>query len=383
MGLDGPIDVTVWFRVADDDGGVETASVVIGVTNAVPAADAGGPYTVAEGGSVSLDASSSSDPGNDTLTYAWDFDGDGQYDDASGVSPTFSAAGLDGPATVTVGLRVTDDDGATGTDTVTVTVTNVAPVADAGGPYSVDEGSSITLSGSATDVVGDMATLVFAWDLDGDGQYDDATGQTPSFSAADLDGQSTMTVGLRVTDKDGDSHTATAALTVQNVAPTADAGGPYTVAEGGSVVLSGSATDPAGALDPLTYEWDFDGDGQYDDASGVSPTFSAATLDGPTTATVGLRVSDGDGGSDTDTVEVTVLNAAPQANAGGPYTVAEGGTVVLSGSATDASSLDTLTYAWDLDGDGQYDDATGQTPTFSAAGLDGPHEPERQPASDG
>ena len=48
------------------------------------------------------------------------------------------------------------------------------------------------------------------------------------------------------------------------------------------------------------------------------------------------------------------VNAAPQANAGGPYTVAEGGTVVLSGSATDASSLDTQTYAWDLDGDGQY-----------------------------
>ncbi|MEZ4735558.1 MAG: hypothetical protein R3E79_51355 [Caldilineaceae bacterium] len=32
-----------------------------------------------------------------TLTYGWDFNGDGSYDDATGRNPTFSAAGLDGP----------------------------------------------------------------------------------------------------------------------------------------------------------------------------------------------------------------------------------------------------------------------------------------------
>ena len=370
VGLDGPIDVTIWFRVADDDSGVETASVVIGVTNASPSADAGGPYTAAEGGSVVLDGSSSSDPGNDTLTYAWDLDGDGQYDDASGASPSFSAATLDGPTTVTVGLRVTDDDGATDTSTADITVTNAAPVADAGGPYTVDEGSSVTLDGSASDA-SSLDTFSYAWDFDGDGEYDDATGQTPSFSAATLDGPTTVTVGLRVTDDDGDSHTATADVTVDNVAPVADAGGPYTVDEGSSITLDGSGSD-ASSLDTLLYAWDFDRDGEYDDATGQTPTFSAATLDGPTTVTVGLRVTDDDGDSHTATADVTVDNVAPEADAGGPYTVAEGGSVVLDGSASDASSLDTFSYAWDFDGDGEYDDATGQTPTFSAVGLDGP-----------
>ncbi len=90
-----------------------------------PTADAGGPYTVVEGYAVQLDASGSTDPDlpNDTLTYAWDFDGDGEYDDATGVTPTFSAAGLNGPATVTVGLRVTDDDGASDTATADINVT--------------------------------------------------------------------------------------------------------------------------------------------------------------------------------------------------------------------------------------------------------------------
>jgi hypothetical protein len=63
-----------------------------------------------------------------------DFDDDGQYDDAEGVQPAFSAALLDGPGSVTVGLRVTDSRGATGFDTATINVSNVAPAAGVAGP---------------------------------------------------------------------------------------------------------------------------------------------------------------------------------------------------------------------------------------------------------
>ena len=58
---------------------------------------------------------------------------------------------------------------------------------------------------------------------------------------------------------------------------------------------------------------------------------------------------------------------APTANAGGPYTVAEGGSATLTGSGTGQG----LTYAWDLDNDGTFETA-GQTATFSAATIDGP-----------
>lgn len=59
-----------------------------------------------------------SDPGNDTLTYHWDFDGDGS-DDFEGMSGTwaFSGGGL-----YSVGLRVEDGDGGIATGSFTVNV---------------------------------------------------------------------------------------------------------------------------------------------------------------------------------------------------------------------------------------------------------------------
>lgn len=143
------------------------------------------------------------------------------------------------------------------------------------------------------------------WDLDGDGQYDDAIGISATFSAANLDGPSVATVGLRVTDSDGDVATATANVTVLNADPTANAGGVYSVNAGGTVTLNGTGSDPAGALDPLTSRWDLDGDGEFGetganaergDELGATPLFAATGLDGGDIVIVTLEVNDGDGG---------------------------------------------------------------------------------------
>jgi len=80
--------------------------------------------------------------------------------------------------------------------------------ADAGGPYSGTVGESITLAGSAS---GGTSPYTFAWDLDNDGQYDDATGASPSHS---WDAAGTYTIGLQVTDAATNTATDTTTVTV-------------------------------------------------------------------------------------------------------------------------------------------------------------------------
>src|SRR5262249_21476252 len=56
-------------------------------------------------------------------------------------------------------------------------------------------------------------------------------------------------------------------------------------------------------------------------------------------------------------------------SAGGPYHVVEGGTLELHGAVSDRPDAKRLHYAWDLDGDGEFDDAKGQDPTMVGAQL--------------
>lgn len=185
---------------------------------------------------------------------------------------------------------------------------NTAPAADAGGPYSVDEGGSITLAGSGTDP--DQDPLTFKWDLDNDGTFE-TEGQSPTFSAVGLDGPSTQTITLQVCDPHGACSADTAAVSILNLSPGiigVTNNGP--INEGNSATITVTATDPAGASDPLMYEFDCDNDGLYEVGSqpiGSSPCFFADNG----SRQVNVRVTDGDGGFTSGSTLVTVSNVPP------------------------------------------------------------------------
>ena len=69
-----------------------------------------------------MSGSASVDTDGTIATYAWDLDYDGEYDDATGETASFSSTTV---GTFIVGLQVTDDDGATSTDTGTIKVSQV------------------------------------------------------------------------------------------------------------------------------------------------------------------------------------------------------------------------------------------------------------------
>jgi glucose/arabinose dehydrogenase len=107
-------------------------------------------------------------------------------------------------------------------------------------------------SGSSDPDAGD--TLAYAWDLNGDGAYGDATTPTATHTYAQ---PGTYTAGLRVTDRQGASSTATVQISANNTPPAATIAAPTagtTWRVGDTVSFSGSATDaqdgplPASAL---------------------------------------------------------------------------------------------------------------------------------------
>ena len=89
---------------------------------------------------------------------------------------------------------------------VDIPVPNQDPTADIGGHYSVDEGSSITLDASFSDD-SDGWIVTWEWDLDDDGLYDDANGETTSFSQAN-DGTYPIFSFRAVSTLEGDLHCA-------------------------------------------------------------------------------------------------------------------------------------------------------------------------------
>lgn len=181
-------------------------------SNQPPVAEAGGPYTGSEGTPITFDASASSDPDGNTLQYRWDFNNDGTWDTVWSGSPTATNVWND-DFSGTVNVEVSDGT-LTDNDSISVTVSNVAPTVNAGAGQTANEGDTVSFSGSFTDP-GILDTHTIAWDF-GDGSTDSGT-LTPAHIYAD---NGVYTVTLTVADDDGASTSDTLAVTVNNVAPT-------------------------------------------------------------------------------------------------------------------------------------------------------------------
>jgi glucose/arabinose dehydrogenase len=185
------------------------------------------PTTGAAPLTVNFDGSGSSDPDGDILSYAWDLDGDGAYDDSTAIRPTwtYTAAG-----SYAAKLRVNDPAGLSGTATVTVTVGNTPPTATittpaAGTTWKV--GDVINFSGSATDVQdGTLPPSALTWDLilhhcpsncHTHTMQSFAGVASGSFTAPDHEYPSYLELRLTATDSGGLPHTVSRQLDPRTV----------------------------------------------------------------------------------------------------------------------------------------------------------------------
>ncbi|UVE49661.1 PKD domain-containing protein [Haloferax larsenii] len=231
---------------ADSDVQLDVESVnAYAYTNGLPTADAGSDLTGAEAGhtTVVLNASGSSDPDGDNLTYEWDF-GDGNTASGLEVNHIYDTEG-----TYNVTLTVTDEHGATATDTMNVTVENGLPSAVISPDNTIDvyAGDSVSFNASgSSDPDGD--SLTYSWDFDADG-VEDATGVSPSYT---FDTAGTYNVTLTVTDADGATDTATTTVSVSDPQTTTDDG---TSDDSDNTTTT---TDSTTTEEPATYDVTFE-----------------------------------------------------------------------------------------------------------------------------
>ena len=228
---------------------------------------------------------------------------------------------------------------------------NQPPVVDAGADANIVAGSTVNISGTASDPETDPLTYQWTQQSGPAVTLSSATTLTPTFVApVKTNGAQILVFRLVANDGGSDSAPGDVAFTIPaNIGPTANAGSPQSVAGGSSVSLDGSAsTDGDG--DTLTYQWTQTGGPAVTLAGDttLTPSFTAPPRAiGQQTLTFSLVANDGHVNSAADSVDIIIpANQPPVANAGNTQNVAGGAAVSLDGSASSDPDGDPLNFFW-------------------------------------
>ncbi|MCP4537265.1 MAG: PKD domain-containing protein [Chloroflexi bacterium] len=334
---------TVTLRVTDSGGLTDTDAIAVTVNNVTPTIQNISDSTPANEGTSITVIITATDPGDDTLTYGFDWDGNGVFTDPGDILSQSSNQAShiwanDGSYDITV--RVDDGDGGVVTDTHNLVVDDTGPTAEF--HADVTSGSEALLVSFTDDSTAYDGVASWEWDF-GDGSPLTTT-QNPSHQY-DQDGVYTVTLTVEDGDGSSDSEVKTSYITVTDTDPTAEFHADVT---SGIEPLLVSFTDDSTAYDGVSsWEWDF-GDG-----SPLTTTQSPSHQYGQDGVyTVTLTVEDGDGSSDSEvrTSYVTVNDSNPTAEFHADVT---SGIEPLTVSFTDDSTAYDGVSSWEWDfGDG-------------------------------
>lgn len=347
----GSFGVTLTVDDPGDEVGESSTTRTVTVVNRPPSGTIGvAPESPLIGQSVTLTASAS-DPDGDAISLEWSLDADGAFDDGTSaiISRTFMTAGPQ-----VVRLRIADG-AATEVVSSTIVVGNAAPTGSihaASVEPLTGEGVSFTAEGSDPD----GGEVSYDWDVDGDGVFGDASGAAVGPFVYDVPG--TVTVAVRIVDDEGGRVERSIELGIRNRPPLATFDwSPAVVRRGVLTTFHSRAMDPEG-FEFRVQSWDLDDDGAFDDAFGPTVTHTFTRANGQR---IGLRVVDQHGAAAETRTVIVPGNQPPQAAFTTTPDRPAVGTVLRLASTSMDPDGDVVAEQWDLDGDGDFDDASGRT----------------------
>jgi PKD repeat protein len=312
------------------------------------------PAAPAPGQSVTFTASANPDPGQTISGYSWSF-GDG----GTATGQTVSHAFLRNRYTVTLTVDAETPPVAPATvptpastaATRTITVNTPPAASFTFTPANPIPGTGLTFTSTSTF---GGATASYSWDLNGDRRFGDAT--TPTATATFLTaGQ--HTVRLLVTDDLGARSTTQQTVSVTAPPDASFKATPANPLVGQAVTFTSTLTNPA-----FRYEWDLSGNGLFNDATGqsVQKVFTV-----PGDAIVRLRVTDDRGVS--AIAAMTIAVSGPPVAAFDVSASPTAGRPVTFTSTSHVTGGAVASLQWDLDGNGLFNDAAGETATYTYA----------------
>jgi hypothetical protein len=377
--LDGPSTRTVALRVIDNQNRTALDTGVVNVSNIAPTAqlqitgavDPGEPVTIALANPV--DSQPDVTAG---FTYAFDLDNNGSFETSTGSSSSLSAPDwlIQDSGVHPVRGRIMDKDGGSSIYTGSVMINSPSLQID---DWSAPEGSQITLS-----VAGSHGTdLTYSWDLDYHGEEDwyDGSGASIVFNTWGIDGPDTRSIGVRATDRWGNTAVDSATLFVTNVNPTIYVSMPPSGDEGGTHYIYTLAYESSPQdRQALMRQFDFNNDGVVDSEVNLGdgvymPILPEFVADGPGTLKVRVRAIDDDGGFVDSFHSFTITNAPPGGTVSVDQTDVNMSTTIRVSNLSDPSPVDlaSLRFSYDLNQDGVYDiiDSPSPQATIPAENL--------------
>ncbi len=280
--------------------------------NSAPAALAGADQEVTAGDTVTLDASESVDLETSTssLRFAWaQVSGTSvTLDNANTARAQFEAPGVDSNTVLEFSVTVTDSGALSDSDTVAITVLPSGPLADAGADQQVDAGVLVTLDGSGSS----GADVNFEWTEIGGSTVSLSSNSTekPVFTAPAVTEATVVTFQLVVIDSNGLQDSDTVDITIlpgeSGTTLQASAGADQQVTEGVLVTLDATASTGSG----LTYSWEqLSGTTvALSSSTTAQPVFIAPNVTNPETLSFRVTVQDDQNDTDTDDVDITILD---------------------------------------------------------------------------